>query len=123
MAAFFRVQNKQGLGLYTAQTAKVHLQELNTKHPSPNRDSKLMEALGVDNFLYHPTFGRFRFGFTSTEQTLRWIYNREWLASLKDEGFALYEYDCPIFAGNTQAVAVQETMGQPIRIHDLTTLF
>lgn len=44
-------------------------------------------------------------------------------ASLKEEGFALYEYDCPIFAGNTQAVADVSTMGRPTQIHDLTTLF
>lgn len=123
MTAFFRVQNRYGLGLYTTQTSQIHLQELSTNHPSPSNDSKLMEALGLDYFCQHPAYYEFRLGFTSIEQVLRWLYQRSWLFDLKTEGFALYEYDCPIFAGNTQAVAAKDTMGEPLRIHDLTTLF
>ena len=123
MTAFFRVQNENGTGMYSSITAEEHLYELDTKHPSTNLDTKLIEALGIDSFWDYPNCERFRFGFTSIEQTLHWIYQREWLASLKEEGFALYEYDCPIFAGNTPAVADVSTMGRPTQIHDLTTLF
>lgn len=118
---FFRIQNEQGTGMYSSNTA-YSMWDIDGRHPSPTRDSLLQQNFrnmtGRD--WQWSTVEDFRFGFASLAQFRFWVHNDEWLKSLSVEGFELYVFNCPeVIVGSSRAIAKKEYLVNPVMVKDL----
>lgn len=104
--SIFRIQDQNGEGIYRGRYVRVEDYVCDiSRHPTPNRDSKLKETAahlfdesgdfeGID----------FIFGFESIVQLRAWFYNDEIFSYLNDEGFVLVEMVGEIYHGNCQSI-------------------
>jgi hypothetical protein len=100
MTRIYRIarHNAFSVGLYTAETARYHMQDC-LRHPLPYEDDgvcDLWKELGMD--LY--------FGFRSKAQLKFWVHKKAWREELSHEGYVVYVVE-PLgdyALGDTQAV-------------------
>jgi len=100
----FRIQNKHGIGMYTAQAEITYcMLELDGRHPPPLDDTRLCAAIEATG--RHCQFGDYNFGFSSLDQLRSWVYRAEWRSGLEAEGFFVVELEtAEVYKGDTQAV-------------------
>lgn len=107
MTTLYRIQNKDGKGMYaTSAASSVGMTSgYSPRHPSPRDDSKLMEMMLV-RFSNTDIHGRL-FAFGSLEQLKMWVYQDHWRQGLHDLGFYVLVITIPdncCAVGDTQAV-------------------
>jgi len=134
MANFYRIETKDGVGMYNSGIVrnlglqlydvgyvKGHFDRefeigINFKfkigrHPLPVNDTKLIESLkhAQPTPLYNTEEGlclnfNHRFGFSSIQQLHAWLYDNKWLRALHHNGLQLTVYSGTVYDGNTQAI-------------------
>lgn len=114
----YRVERKtDGTGLYRgSEHANDYLQDTNGRHPMPYRDSRLMDALGKEDYV-----GK-HFAFTSLDQLKMWIHNKDDRQAIAADGLHIVVFSAKeAWAGDTQAVFVRSS-AQALENIELTDL-
>lgn len=124
MKKFYRLEDSEKCGIYlSGSSASVACckfsQKHKSKHPGPERDSKLVEeceGTGIFGESYACDDKWFQgrdyvFGFSSPDQFRAWFFNDKFLKFAEKKGIKLNLYETDdSFCGNTQMIARKETL-------------
>lgn len=125
----YRIENEKGEGVYRAESRSIYFvvnevkadyqdYQNERRHPTPDRDSKLVDSLPrkaffgnskVDPIIDCNYISNFIFGFSSVDQLRMWFFNNNILVGLHNCGFKVVVYKGEVYHGNTQAVIRKST--------------
>lgn len=114
MALIYRIETREGKGVYHAVDTAWDIYPGELKHPGPYADSGLTEYWDecTDKSAHH-------FGFRDKAQMRSWFYRDEWLAIAKNHGCILAVYDVQegfYQVGHAQAVFRKDRAELVIRL-------